>query len=140
MLGRSKHLIYSGTKNLYKFPHFNFNKNRFVYCFRVVLQGERLLTMSCSDKIAKWNVLGLQGSLLSQLMPPLYLDSIILGSLFHPEHLHRAVIGRVQPAILGLPCPYRLNTPKMALISSKEVRNTGKAPNFSVNWTEGNLF
>lgn len=100
-------------------------------------QGERLLTMSCSDKVAKWNVVGLQGALLSNFIEPIYLDSIVLGSLFHPDHLYRAVCGRIENTIHALPPPYRLNKPKMSLISSKEVRQPGKAPNFSVNWTIG---
>ncbi|KAJ0169768.1 hypothetical protein K1T71_014374 [Dendrolimus kikuchii] len=54
-----------------------------------VLQGERLLTMSCSDKVARWCVLGLQGSLLSMFMKPVYLDSLVLGSLLHHHHLYR---------------------------------------------------
>lgn len=54
-----------------------------------ILQGERLLTMSCSDKIARWNVLGLQGALLSHYVQPIYLDTIVLGSLLHPVHMYR---------------------------------------------------
>lgn len=45
--------------------------------------------MSCSDKIARWNVLGLQGSLLSSIVQPIYLHSIVLGSLLHPNHMYR---------------------------------------------------
>lgn len=36
-------------------------------------------SMSCSDKIAAWNVLGLQGALGSLFFMPLYVDSIIIG-------------------------------------------------------------
>ncbi|XP_040570565.1 double-stranded RNA-specific editase 1 [Lepeophtheirus salmonis] len=102
-----------------------------------VLQGSRLLTMSCSDKIARWNVIGIQGALLSHFMEPIYFYSISLGSLFHPHHMFRAVAGRIRDTIAGLPPPYRLNIPRLNLLSSPEVRQPGKAPNYSVNWTVG---
>ncbi|XP_039182308.1 double-stranded RNA-specific editase 1 isoform X1 [Crotalus tigris] len=101
-----------------------------------VLQGERLLTMSCSDKIARWNVLGIQGALLSLFVEPIYLSSIILGSLYHGDHLSRAAYQRIAE-IEDLPPLYILNRPLLSGISNAEARQPGKAPNFSVNWTVG---
>jgi len=105
-----------------------------------VLQGERLLTMSCSDKLSKWNMVGLQGSLLSHFLEPIYLDSVILGSLYHAEHLSRAMYGRLgldMHSEKRVPEGYRLNKPLLTGISNSESRQPGKAPNFSVNWTFG---
>ncbi|XP_073833203.1 adenosine deaminase acting on RNA isoform X5 [Musca autumnalis] len=102
-----------------------------------VLEGHRLLTMSCSDKIARWNIVGIQGSLLSSIIEPIYLHSIVLGSLLHPEHMYRAVCGRIEKSIQGLPPPYHLNKPRLAQLTSSEPRNQAKAPNFGINWTIG---
>ncbi|KAG7281437.1 hypothetical protein CRUP_029886 [Coryphaenoides rupestris] len=101
-----------------------------------VLQGERLLTMSCSDKIARWNVVGLQGSLMSYFTEPLYFSSVIVGSLYHGDHMSRAVYQRISD-IQDLPPTFALNRPLLSGISNMEARQPGKAPNFSINWTVG---
>lgn len=103
-----------------------------------ILPGQnRLLTMSCSDKMAFWNILGLQGALLSYFIEPVYLHSVILGGLFHPNHLRRALFARIEEHVKDLPTMYRLNKPKMCATTSPEMRHLSKSPSFSVNWSLG---
>ena len=53
--------------------------------------------MTCSDKLARWNVLGLQGGLLSSLLPtPVNLTTITVGRKFSDAHARRAVCCRLQ--------------------------------------------
>ena len=100
-----------------------------------ILSGERLVTMSCSDKIARWNVLGVQGSLLSILLQPVYLKSIIIGRLFNREHSLRALYQRVS-TITDLAEPYIANYPLLLGTSHPEPRIT-KSSGLSMNWAWG---
>uniref|UniRef100_A0A673UIS9 Adenosine deaminase RNA specific B2 (inactive) n=1 Tax=Suricata suricatta TaxID=37032 RepID=A0A673UIS9_SURSU len=102
-----------------------------------VLLGEQLVTMSCTDKIARWNVLGLQGALLCHFIEPVYLHSIIVGSLHHTGHLSRVMSHRTED-IGQLPTAYRHNRPLLSGVSHAEARQPGKSPHFSVNWVVGN--
>ncbi|XP_070774780.1 double-stranded RNA-specific editase B2-like [Enoplosus armatus] len=95
-----------------------------------------LVTMSCSDKMAKWSVVGLQGALLSHLVEPVYLHSLTVGTLSHTGHLGRAMARRLAP-VKHLPFPYRRQQLLLGCLSSSEVRPAGKAPNVSVNWSCG---
>merc|ERR1712029_461346 len=76
-----------------------------------VMSGDRLLTMACSDKILRWNVVGIQGALLTHLIKPVYLSSITVGSKFHPGHMKRALYERIQRQVCDLPRPYNLRIP-----------------------------
>lgn len=72
-----------------------------------------VFSMSCSAKIMRWNVLGLQGALLSTLIEPIYLSSIIMADKFDENHLQRALYGRIEPQLHHLPPGYRLNKPTL---------------------------
>ncbi|NWX94215.1 DSRAD deaminase, partial [Nothoprocta pentlandii] len=104
-----------------------------------IQHGERLRTMSCSDKILRWNVLGLQGALLSHFLEPVYLSSVTLGYLYSQGHLTRAICCRVARAGTALAAklrpPYRINHPEVGRVSVYDsARQTGKTKESSLNW------
>ena len=106
-----------------------------------IMQGGRLRTMSCSDKVGRWNVLGLQGALLTHFMEPVYMSSLTLGSLHHHGHLSRAVCCRFTE--LGdsssLPKSFTINHPTLGRVQGGDEmrRHTEKTSNFSLNWAHG---
>lgn len=62
------------------------------------------ISFSCSDKIATWTVLGLQGALLSRLFEPVYLDHIVIGGVELPEgqnedEWHATVVAEAERAL-----------------------------------------
>ena len=104
-------------------------------------RGERTLSLSCSDKILKWNILGLQGSLCSHLLrDSVYLDCfVILGNTFNKASLQRAFYDRLFTdakseskkvhvnEIYNVPCDF---------LYSKTEKRVGPSPD-SVVWVDG---
>ena len=74
-------------------------------------RGERTLSLSCSDKILKWNLLGLQGGLLSFLLTDnIYLDSFIIADrTFSPDSMERAFYGRADCREVNKPSLVQVN-------------------------------
>lgn len=92
---------------------------------------DRLMIMSCSDKLLKANVLGFQGALLSNIIEPIFIEGIVIGDLFHKSHVIRALYGRIE-GIDFIP-PFRLNRLKVFGLT-KESEIITKSPKTCINW------
>jgi tRNA-specific adenosine deaminase 1 len=66
-----------------------------------------------SDKLARWNVLGIQSALLTFLFHPIYLSSVTIGDMYDHEAIKRALCQRLS-SLEGLPSSYKLNCPIIA--------------------------
>ncbi|XP_056680447.1 tRNA-specific adenosine deaminase 1 isoform X2 [Monodelphis domestica] len=77
-------------------------------------RGDRTCSMSCSDKLARWNVLGCQGALLMHFLEePVYLAALVIGKCpYSPEAMKRAVIDRCQH-VSSLPRGFQVQELKM---------------------------
>ncbi|KAI9207050.1 adenosine deaminase/editase [Polychytrium aggregatum] len=69
-------------------------------------------SLSCSDKIAKWMVVGLGGALVASLMDPIYLSTITIGAFYNHADAYRAFIDRLE-GIVDLPPLYRVQVPEI---------------------------
>ncbi|GJJ07391.1 hypothetical protein Clacol_001593 [Clathrus columnatus] len=83
--------------------------------------SEPSFSMSCSDKIARWSILGIQGALLSILFDPIYINEIIIGEVedrykdITKEDCQRAFWKRLncERVRVDITPPFRLHPPNI---------------------------
>ncbi|XP_026575576.1 tRNA-specific adenosine deaminase 1 isoform X2 [Pseudonaja textilis] len=94
-------------------------------------RGAQTASMSCSDKLARWNVLGWQGALLMHfLQQPIYLPALVVGQCpYSWEALHRAIVARCH-LVSHLPDGFQVQELKilqsrLGFIHSREAAKSG---------------
>jgi double stranded RNA-specific editase B len=73
-----------------------------------------MITMSCSDKLAACNVLGVLGEIVSNLLDPIHFDSMVIGDRIKLTHLEKAIHRRYESTLKSLLEPQKCNHPQFS--------------------------
>lgn len=85
-------------------------------------KGVRTLSVSCSDKLSRWNILGIQGALLDSLLDdPIYLRSFTICGISSVASIERAIWKRwLDKFSITLPDRFVMQKPTVS-IASKDI-------------------
>lgn len=116
-------------------------------------RGDTTSSMSCFDKISRWNVVGIQGALLSNILQPVYISSLTIGKSEYSvdgfslaSHLERALDGRMISLNIKLWSPFQVKKypvlegsvpPKEFQHSAKDTHNL--TCGYSICWNKSGL-